>query len=99
MPEMNSPASRVPTGSTMTIRIPPLTKPKTTAFTPSGAIPTACHSWEGAAFPAVLANCEACHTGNAKNVANWKTVPSRAACGSCHDNVNFATGANHSGKS
>ena len=23
------------------------------------------------------------------------TIPSRAACGSCHDNVNFATGKNH----
>jgi OmcA/MtrC family decaheme c-type cytochrome len=27
----------------------------------------------------------------------WITHPSRAACGSCHDNVNFATGANHAG--
>jgi OmcA/MtrC family decaheme c-type cytochrome len=25
----------------------------------------------------------------------WLTHPSRAACGACHDNVNFATGANH----
>ena len=25
------------------------------------------------------------------------TNPARAACGSCHDNVNFATGANHAG--
>jgi OmcA/MtrC family decaheme c-type cytochrome len=25
----------------------------------------------------------------------WLTHPSRAACGSCHDNVNFATGENH----
>lgn len=25
----------------------------------------------------------------------WLTHPNRAACGSCHDNVNFATGANH----
>jgi OmcA/MtrC family decaheme c-type cytochrome len=27
--------------------------------------------------------------------AFWLTHPSRAACGSCHDNVNFATGENH----
>ena len=54
------------------------------------------YSWEKAAFPAVIANCEACHTGTVANVANWNIVPSRAACGSCHDNINFATGANHS---
>jgi OmcA/MtrC family decaheme c-type cytochrome len=58
------------------------------------------HSWETVAFPAVLANCVACHTeakaGTLANVDAWKTTPSRAACGSCHDNVNFATGAGHS---
>ncbi len=31
----------------------------------------------------------------AANVNYWTSHPSRAACGSCHDNVNFATGANH----
>jgi OmcA/MtrC family decaheme c-type cytochrome len=54
-------------------------------------------SWEGAAFPAVLANCQACHTGTAANVDNWKTVPSRAACGSCHDDIVWTTGVNHGG--
>ncbi|HEV3201594.1 MAG TPA: OmcA/MtrC family decaheme c-type cytochrome [Bryobacteraceae bacterium] len=38
-----------------------------------------------------------CH--NPKNGAAqtnaWISSPSRAACGSCHDNVNFATGDNH----
>ena len=52
-------------------------------------------TWNTAAFPAVLANCQACHTGSVANVDNWKSVPSRAACGSCHDLVNFATGVNH----
>jgi OmcA/MtrC family decaheme c-type cytochrome len=27
----------------------------------------------------------------------WLTHPGMAACGACHDNVNFATGANHAG--
>jgi OmcA/MtrC family decaheme c-type cytochrome len=53
-------------------------------------------TWNTAAFPAVIENCEACHTGTVKDVANWKTVPSRAACGSCHDNIDWTTGKNHS---
>jgi OmcA/MtrC family decaheme c-type cytochrome len=31
------------------------------------------------------------------NSSAFLTNPSRAACGACHDNVNFATGANHPG--
>jgi len=56
-------------------------------------------TWRTAAFPAVLANCQACHTGSGVNVDNWKTVPSRAACGSCHDLINWATGDEHGGGS
>lgn len=47
-------------------------------------------------------NCTKCHSGDAKTDVNqatqtkdgnnWKTKPSRLACGACHDNVNFATG-------
>jgi OmcA/MtrC family decaheme c-type cytochrome len=43
--------------------------------------------------------CTTCHsqaTGAAQQTA-YLTNPTRAACGSCHDDVNFATGANHSG--
>jgi OmcA/MtrC family decaheme c-type cytochrome len=43
--------------------------------------------------------CTTCHsqsTGAAQATA-YLTNPTRAACGSCHDNVNFATGANHPG--
>lgn len=38
--------------------------------------------------------CYNCHTTNksAVNEDNWKTKPSIAACGSCHDGVNFANG-------
>jgi hypothetical protein len=31
----------------------------------------------------------------ASNVNYWLSHPSRAACGACHDNVDFATGENH----
>ncbi len=41
-----------------------------------------------------LKMCEVCHQ-NAPQANNFMTAPSRAACGSCHDNVNFATGENH----
>lgn len=43
--------------------------------------------------------CTTCHsqTTGAVQAANYKTNPTRAACGSCHDNVNFATGVNHPG--
>lgn len=53
------------------------------------------HTWFHAAFPAVIENCTKCHTGSGQQVDNWKTNPSRAACGSCHDTVDFATGTNH----
>jgi OmcA/MtrC family decaheme c-type cytochrome len=48
-------------------------------------------------YPADVRRCQTCH--NPKNGAAqtnfWLTTPTRAACGSCHDNVNFATGLNH----
>ena len=41
--------------------------------------------------------CETCHsqTTGAAQATAFLTNPTRAACGSCHDDVNFATGANH----
>lgn len=41
-----------------------------------------------------LKTCTVCHK-DAAQAANYLSVPTRAACGACHDNVNFATGANH----
>lgn len=49
-------------------------------------------------FPQDIRNCTKCHDGSATSSAktaqgdNWKNVPSRLACGSCHDGINFATG-------
>ena len=50
-------------------------------------------------FPADVRNCEVCHDPNsgAEQSDAWLKQPNRAACGACHDDVNFATGANHSG--
>jgi len=49
-------------------------------------------------FPQDVRNCTKCHDGAATSTAktaqgdNWKNVPSRLACGACHDGINFATG-------
>jgi OmcA/MtrC family decaheme c-type cytochrome len=53
-------------------------------------------------FPQDIRNCENCHNGTDPKQAPsqasvWLTNPSIEACGSCHDDVNFATGANHAG--
>lgn len=42
-------------------------------------------------------NCQICHESQntAANKDAWLTHPNRAACGACHDDVNFATGENH----
>ncbi len=55
------------------------------------------HSWWKVGFPAVIRNCTKCHQGSGDDVDNWKEVPSRAVCGSCHDEVDFASGTNHAG--
>ena len=44
--------------------------------------------------PAAMRELPRTTTGAAQANA-WYTNPNRAACGACHDDVNFATGANH----
>src|ERR1039458_5679812 len=46
-------------------------------------------------FPQDVRNCTTCHAAAATQADAWKTNPGAAACGSCHDDVNFATGKNH----
>jgi OmcA/MtrC family decaheme c-type cytochrome len=46
-------------------------------------------------YPQDIRNCATCHDPAAVGGASWYTYPSIAACGSCHDDVNFTTGANH----
>jgi OmcA/MtrC family decaheme c-type cytochrome len=43
--------------------------------------------------------CETCHsqTTGATQATAYLTNPTRQACGSCHNDVNFATGAKHAG--
>jgi OmcA/MtrC family decaheme c-type cytochrome len=43
-----------------------------------------------------MVDCNGCHgKDSAAQKDNWVMKPSRAACGSCHDDVNFATGQGH----
>lgn len=53
-------------------------------------------NWAEIKFPQDQRNCATCHKGTVTD--SWKT-PSIKACGACHNNVNFATGANHIGGS
>jgi OmcA/MtrC family decaheme c-type cytochrome len=46
-------------------------------------------------FTKDLDDCSSCHRGGGADETNWKTAPNQVACGSCHDDVNFATGQNH----
>ena len=45
-------------------------------------------------YPQSITNCVKCHTasGTTPQGDNWKSVPTVAACGACHDGINFATG-------
>ncbi|HEY7387534.1 MAG TPA: OmcA/MtrC family decaheme c-type cytochrome [Bryobacteraceae bacterium] len=57
------------------------------------------NDWSTVVYPADVRRCQTCH--NPKNGAAqtnaWLTTPTAAACGSCHDNVHFASGQNHPG--
>ena len=47
-------------------------------------------------FPQDIRNCTTCHNSSqAPGAVSWYTNPSAAACTSCHDDVNLATGENH----
>jgi OmcA/MtrC family decaheme c-type cytochrome len=49
-------------------------------------------------YPQDTRNCVACHAQNvpaAPQAAEYITLPTSQSCGACHDNINFATGANH----
>jgi OmcA/MtrC family decaheme c-type cytochrome len=49
-------------------------------------------------YPQDTRNCTTCHVQNnplLTQAVNFESVPTMEACGACHDNVNFATGANH----
>ena len=50
-------------------------------------------------YPSDPRRCESCHEqkSGATQATRYLTAPTRTSCGSCHDDVNFATGQNHAG--
>jgi OmcA/MtrC family decaheme c-type cytochrome len=46
-------------------------------------------------YPQDIRNCATCHDSASAGGGSWYTYPSIAACGSCHNDLNFVTGANH----
>jgi OmcA/MtrC family decaheme c-type cytochrome len=54
------------------------------------------HDYSKIGFPSDLRSCTTCHeSGKGAAQENAWLKGNRAACGACHDTVNFATGANH----
>jgi len=53
------------------------------------------HDYSTVSFTKDADDCTNCHTGGGADEGNWSAVPTLEACGSCHDDVNFATGENH----
>lgn len=45
------------------------------------------HNWADVEFPQDVRNCQTCHNENnatTPQASNWRLVPNRAACGTCH---------------
>lgn len=59
-------------------------------------VPNAFHGIADVTYPQDLRNCNGCHGGAAQG-DQWKTRPSKLACGSCHDTIDWATGLGHPG--
>jgi OmcA/MtrC family decaheme c-type cytochrome len=54
------------------------------------------HDYSTVVFPQDIRNCTKCHDESLASQANdYKNDPTRASCGSCHDDVDFATAENH----
>jgi len=53
------------------------------------------HDYSEVIFPQNIRTCTKCHTDGAIQSSAYKEDLTRAACGSCHDDVDFATGTNH----
>jgi OmcA/MtrC family decaheme c-type cytochrome len=55
------------------------------------------HDYSEIGYPMDVRNCTSCHPEEAAQGHVWYSKPSRAACGSCHDDLDWVTGMNHAG--
>ncbi len=55
----------------------------------------AVHDFSHVTYPQDVRNCTTCHRPGVSESDIWFTNPSRAACGSCHDAINWETGEGH----
>ncbi|MCB1052072.1 MAG: OmcA/MtrC family decaheme c-type cytochrome [Acidobacteria bacterium] len=53
------------------------------------------HDYSEVVFPREIRKCTTCHSPEAPEGNIYYTRPNRAACGSCHDNINWVTGEGH----
>ena len=59
---------------------------------PSGSYAVGSHDFSDIAFPQDIRNCTKCHDGDDPDTPqgnNWQVFPSREACGSCHEDIDF----------
>jgi OmcA/MtrC family decaheme c-type cytochrome len=52
-------------------------------------------SYDAVTYPQDPKDCAVCHTGNENMTDAWQTNPTKEACGTCHVDVDFATGVGH----
>lgn len=59
------------------------------------------HDYSDIVFPQDVRNCTTCHqeanTAEVPQAINWRTVQNRAACGTCHDDIDWANGGHFGG--
>jgi hypothetical protein len=56
------------------------------------------HDWSDLVWPQDIRNCETCHDEddpNTPQASNWRLVPNRAACGTCHYDDSDALNGKH----
>ena len=53
------------------------------------------HDYSHVEYPQDMRNCVRCHTAETPGASVWMTEPSRDACGSCHDDIEWEVPVNH----